>query len=78
MIIPKILRVLILVSWVFAATWIVPGAIWKDTAGNTIDAHGGGIVERAGTFYWTGQSASNGMYNTLDDRGAQRRITCMC
>jgi hypothetical protein len=57
-----ILPVLIIAHGVFAATWIVPGAVWKDTAGNTIDAHGGGIVERSGTFYWTGQSASNGIY----------------
>lgn len=55
----RILRVLGVVGNVSAATWIVPGAVWKDTAGNTIDAHGGGIVERSGTYYWTGQSASN-------------------
>jgi hypothetical protein len=55
----RILRILTAVGNVFAATWIVPGAVWQDTAGNTIDAHGGGIVERSGTYYWTGQSASN-------------------
>lgn len=66
MIVLKIIHVLILASCVFAATWIVPGAIWKDTAGNTIDAHGGGIVLRSGTFYWTGQSASNSMYRNPD------------
>ena len=58
----RILPVLITARSVFAATWIVPGAVWTDTAGNTIDAHGGGIVKRSGTFYWTGQSASNSMY----------------
>ena len=57
----RILRIFIAASHVLAATWIVPGAVWKDTAGNTIDAHGGGIVLRSGTFYWTGQSASNSM-----------------
>jgi len=56
-----ILSGLLIARIVFAATWIVPGAVWKDTAGNTIDAHGGGIVKRSGTFYWTGQSASNSM-----------------
>lgn len=53
---------LVAASTALAATWIVPGAVWTDTAGNTIDAHGGGIVERSGTFYWTGQSASNSMF----------------
>lgn len=48
-------------SAVFAASWIVPGAVWKDTAGNTIDAHGGMIYQRGTTFYWIGQSASNSM-----------------
>lgn len=58
-------RILIAASIVHAATWIVPGAVWTDTEGNTIDAHGGGIVERSGTFYWTGQSASNSMTPAL-------------
>lgn len=47
-------------SVVFAATsWIVPGAVWKDTSGNTIDAHGGMIYQRGTTFYWIGQAAGN-------------------
>jgi hypothetical protein len=45
---------LIGVSNVLAATWILPGAVWTDTAGNTIDAHGGGIVERPGLGYFIG------------------------
>lgn len=44
----------------FAASWIVPGAVWTDTDGNKIDAHGGQIVQRGDTFYWIGQSASDG------------------
>jgi hypothetical protein len=48
-------------SGVFAATWIVPGAVWTDTTGKTIDAHGGNIVQRGDTFYWVGQSASQSM-----------------
>lgn len=39
-------------------SWIAPGAIWYDTDGNKIDAHGGGVVKREDTFYWVGQSAS--------------------
>lgn len=42
-----------------AASWITPGAVWKDTSGNTIDAHGGMIYQQGTTFYWVGQSASN-------------------
>src|ERR1700761_881896 len=46
-------------STVRGATWIAPGAVWYDTSGAKIDAHGGGIVKRGDTFYWVGQSASN-------------------
>ncbi|CAG8978851.1 hypothetical protein HYALB_00008506 [Hymenoscyphus albidus] len=53
-----------------AATWIVPGAIWTDTSGARIDAHGGNIVQRGDTFFWVGQSASNNeqafMYSSTD------------
>lgn len=45
-----------------AASWIVPGAVWTDTKGVKIDAHGGNVVKRGDTFYWVGQSASNSMF----------------
>lgn len=45
---------------VAATPWIVPGAVWTDTKGQKIDAHGGGIVKVGNTFYWSGQSASKG------------------
>ena len=52
--------VLCAVTGVSAAnSWIVPGAVWYDTSGNKIDAHGGGIVKRGTIFYWVGQSAAN-------------------
>lgn len=35
--------------------WILPGAIWKDTRGNPINAHGGGILYHNGTYYWYGE-----------------------
>lgn len=47
----------------FSASWIVPGAVWTDTSGKTIDAHGGMIYQRGATFYWIGQSASSGKYS---------------
>ena len=34
---------------------IIPGAVWKDTDGNPINAHGGGILYHNGTYYWYGE-----------------------
>ncbi|WP_089830331.1 glycoside hydrolase family 43 protein [Chitinophaga filiformis] len=36
-------------------TSIVPGAVWTDTDGNPINAHGGGMLYYAGTWYWYGE-----------------------
>ena len=47
----------LLIHGAFSATqWIVPGAVWTDTDGKKIDAHGGGVIKRGDTFYWIGQS----------------------
>ncbi|KAI2786778.1 hypothetical protein POX_g09172 [Penicillium oxalicum] len=71
---------------VAATSWIVPGAVWTDTKGQKIDAHGGGIVKVGSTFYWSGQSASNAetpyMYSSTDllnwtPLGAQAKISGM-
>lgn len=32
-----------------------PGAEWRDTEGNPINAHGGGILHHDGTYYWYGE-----------------------
>ncbi|KAJ5042810.1 uncharacterized protein L3040_004203 [Drepanopeziza brunnea f. sp. 'multigermtubi'] len=48
-----------LAAGALAASWIVPGADWKDTAGNTIDAHGGMIYQHEANFYWIGQAAND-------------------
>lgn len=34
---------------------IVPGAVWHDTAGNGLNAHGGGILYYNNTYYWYGE-----------------------
>lgn len=34
---------------------IQPGAIWPDTDGNHIQAHGGGITKFGNTYYWYGE-----------------------
>lgn len=36
-------------------TEIVPGAVWKDTDGAPINAHGGGVLFHEGTYYWYGE-----------------------
>lgn len=54
---------------------IVPGAVWKDTSGNTIQAHGAGLLkvcegsplrrlwphmlQVGSTFYWFGEDKSH-------------------
>lgn len=34
-----------LARWVSTESVIVPGAAWTDTSGNTIQAHGAGIIK---------------------------------
>lgn len=33
-------------------SWIAPGAIWYDTSGDRIDAHGGMILKPGTVYYW--------------------------
>jgi len=42
------------------AVTITPGSVWKDTQGNVIQAHGEGIIEVGGTYYWLGEDKTNG------------------
>jgi len=34
----------------------VPGEVWLDTAGNPINAHGGGMLYKDRTYYWYGEN----------------------
>lgn len=34
---------------------IEPGALWRDTEGAVINAHGGGVLFHEGTYYWYGE-----------------------
>ena len=49
-----------------------PGTPWLDSSGASINAHGGGIIEQNGTYYWFGEkrtgSASDGVsvYSSRD------------
>jgi len=39
---------------------ITPGSIWNDTQGNVIQAHGEGVIEVDGKYYWLGEDKTNG------------------
>lgn len=41
---------------------IIPGAIWRDTEGNIINAHGGGILFHDDTYYWYGEFKGDSTY----------------
>ena len=40
---------------VYAQGTFYPGKIWKDNRGIHINAHGGGVMEYDGTYYWFGE-----------------------
>ncbi len=42
------------------AVTITPGTVWNDTQGNVIQAHGEGIINVGGTYYWLGEDKTNG------------------
>ena len=39
---------------------ITPGAVWHDTAGQVIQAHGAGMLQVGKTFYWFGEDKTDG------------------
>ncbi len=41
---------------------IVQGAVWKDTDGNMINAHGGGILYHDSVYYWYGEYKGDSTY----------------
>lgn len=41
---------------------IESGALWKDTKGQIINAHGGGILYHEGTYYWYGELKGDSTY----------------
>jgi hypothetical protein len=40
---------------------IQPGAVWLDTQGRQIEAHGGGILKFKDTYYWFGEDRTQGL-----------------
>lgn len=49
---------------------IVSGEVWKDTDGNVINAHGGGILFNNGKYYWFGEHRPSSGFT------AQVGVTC--
>jgi len=43
-----------------AAVTITPGAVWNDSSGNVIQAHGEGITKVGSTYYWLGEDKTGG------------------
>lgn len=54
------LFILILVAIAAGAEEFINGEIWADTDGRHINAHGGGILEHDGTYYWYGENRGEG------------------
>ncbi|KAF7319882.1 Galactan 1,3-beta-galactosidase [Mycena kentingensis (nom. inval.)] len=50
-----------------SAAVIVPGAPWVDTAGNSIQAHGGGFLKVNSTYFWLGEdkAADSGLFHAV-------------
>jgi hypothetical protein len=48
---------LLLAAATVSAKWIVPGARWRDTKGDLVNAHAGGITidQETGKFFWFGE-----------------------
>jgi hypothetical protein len=50
---------------VFAAPEFHPGEIWLDTAGQPIQAHGGGILVHSNVYYWYGEDRTPGIRSAV-------------
>ncbi|KAJ7125318.1 Arabinanase/levansucrase/invertase [Mycena epipterygia] len=50
-----------LISTALSVSYIVPGAVWTDTSGAKILAHGGHVMQVGSTFYWLGYSSAAGV-----------------
>jgi beta-galactosidase len=54
-----------------------PGAVWRDTDGNPIDAHGGGILYNNGTYYWYGEKKqSETVFDGFCERVEVSGVSC--
>jgi len=44
---------------------IRPGQLWQDTDGKHINAHGGGVLQHQGTYYWFGEHKAERTSNAM-------------
>lgn len=49
----------------------IPGALWPDTDGVHINAHGGGLLYQEGTYYWFGEHKVAGEAGNLAEVGVR-------
>ncbi|KZT12579.1 carbohydrate-binding module family 35 protein [Laetiporus sulphureus 93-53] len=52
----------VLCGYTASKSVIVPGALWYDSDGNEIQAHGAGIFRVGDTFYWVGEDKADNNY----------------
>lgn len=50
------------------------GAVWRDTKGNTINAHGGGLLLHNGTYYWFGEIKKGKTWLVPDQQWEDYRV----
>ena len=53
-----------------ASNIVRPGAVWSDTQGARIEAHGGGVIRYDGKFFWFGEDRAQGQ------DPAKRYVSC--
>jgi beta-xylosidase len=61
---------LMIVSGCATAQLIQPTAVWPDDRGKHIQAHGGGIIKLADTYYWFGEDRAR------DNERGRRYVSC--
>lgn len=68
---------LMLAALAAGAQELVNGDVWPDTDGRHINAHGGGVLEHDGTWYWYGENRGQGggvrVYSSSDLRNWENR-----
>ena len=62
---PALLMSVLLLGWSAvpanaATVTVTPGAVWSDTAGHVIQAHGEGVTKVGNTYYWLGEDKTDG------------------
>lgn len=48
-----------------AAADFYPGKVWRDTDGNPVQAHGGGIIQFRDRYYWYGEDRTPALYSAV-------------